>query len=625
MERALKRGPIAWGWRFALISLTLVCSASLAQWKLLSWVDVQLHDWVTRSLPQRPPSAQITLVDIDERSLADLGPWPWPRPVMAKLMQSLRERGARLQVWDVFFADSAQGNKSIANQLRSASDIVLGQVLILDPKINNPPQSGQLKASDQAPPFCSLQVQTKAYFGVAKELEPSWVGHLSATPDEDGRLRRLPAIICDDAQHRYPQLAIVTAMALEPQAPWIIKPGAFPLGPAQWLERANIRFPLDNAGYLTIPYAREHTAWPAISASQLLEAGAELPSLQGKIVIVGASALGVSDIVSTPRHPNAPGVSVHSELINAALDGGWLTAPRAPATFVALLTLLVVLVLMQLSITRPYRSLASIIGYMALALLAPAMAAVLGRWYHIMLPVAAPTLTLILFGLGVLVVKADSERRRAQQLALHLESFLPQRLAREIAHQTPGSDSLGEPCQGVLLAVRVQGLERWTSTVESLQALGVAHAISTLADRAATSHGGALEHVRGDILLMAWPRIDAQCASDAIDAARTLLSELSPLLRQNESLSFPLSVQAAIESGAFLLGVAGPQASRRPMLLGPTADLVLAMLPFCDELASPLLIGAQVAQLNPSQKLILIGRFLLPDRELPKSLYRTER
>ena len=148
MERALKPGARDWGWRFVLIALALVCSAALAQFKLLSWADLQLHDWLTRSLPQHPAPAQITLVDIDERSLAELGPWPWPRPVMARLMQSLRERGARLQVWDVFFADSAQGNESIAAQLGAGSDIVLGQVLILDPKIHNPPQAGTLRASN---------------------------------------------------------------------------------------------------------------------------------------------------------------------------------------------------------------------------------------------------------------------------------------------------------------------------------------------------------------------------------------------------------------------------------------------------------------------------------------------
>lgn len=620
MERALTPGTTSWGWRLLLIGLTLVCSATLAQWTLPAWADTQLHDWLTRNLPQRQELTQITLIDVDESSLTELGPWPWPRPVLAQMMQSLRERGVKLQVWDMFFSDPAKGNDVLAAQLLHAKDIVVGQVLVLDPKVQNPPQAGRLVASDQAPPFCSSYVQTKGYFGVAQPLQPAWVGHLSATPDSDGRLRRLPAVLCDEAQHRYPQLAITTAMALHPEAAWVTKPGRFPLGPAQWLERGGIRFPLDDQGRLTIPYAREHTAWPAISAARLLEPGAQLPSLQGQIVIVGASALGVGDHVSTPRHPTAPGVSVHSELISAALDGAWLIAPQHTTALAALLTLVIVLVLLPL--VQPSRTLGFILGYAALALLVPFLMAVLGRINNTMLPVAAPSLTLMLLGMGMLAAKASAERQRAQQLALHLESFLPQSLAREIAYQAPGSDSLGKPCQGVLLAVRVQGLERWTGNVDSLQALGVAHAISTVANHTAQAHGGALEHVRGEVLLIAWPNAGAQCVTAAIDTAQALMAELLPMLRQNETRRFPLGVQAAIESGAFLLGVAGPQASRRTLLLGPVADVVLAMLPFCDELAAPVLIGAQAAHTLAGQNLVLIGQFLLLDHAQPQSLYR---
>jgi adenylate cyclase len=602
------------------MALALICSALFTQINIFTWADLQLHDWLTRSLPQKPPPPQVTVIDIDERSLSELGPWPWPRPVTARLMQTLREKGARLQVWDMFFADATARDQSLAKQLQNAPDIVIGQVLILDPKIQTPPQVGQLKASPQTIALCSTRTQTEGYFGVAKELSPLWVGHISATPDPDGRLRRLPAVLCNQAGQAYPQLALAAIMALAPQAPWQLNAGTPPLGPAHWLDRAGFRFPLDAQGALTIPYNRDHAAWPALSASQLLDASAQLPSLQGHIVIVGASALGAGDRVNTPRHPNAPGVSVQSELIGAALSGGWVITPQSPATFAAVLSLLLAFALLPLA--RPQRSLASIAGFMGLALAVPLLLALTGRLLGVMLPVAGTLLTLVIYGGALVAGKANTERRHAQQLALHLESFLPRRLAREIAFQTPGSHSLGKSFKGILLAVRVQGLERWTSSVDSLQALSVAHAASTLADHAARQHGGALEHVRGEVLLMSWPTADATCASAAIEAALALMQDLDPLLAQNESLRAPLSVHAAIESGTFLLGLAGPQSSRRVLLLGPAADIVLATLEMCADLGTPLLIGPNIAHMQPRQKLRLIGHFLLPDREQPRPLYR---
>ena len=71
-----------------------------------------------------------------------------------------------------------------------------------------------------------------------------------------------------------------------------------------------------------------------------------------------------------------------------------------------------------------------------------------------------------------------------------------------------------------------------------------------------------------------------------------------------------------------MLGVAGSRTSRRPVLLGPAADAVLAMLALCDELASPLLVGDQAASAQPGDTLYPLGRFLLPDHPKPKQLYR---
>jgi adenylate cyclase len=590
------------------------------QWRFLSWADAHVHDWFTRTLPQTSAQQPVMLIDIDERSLSAIGPWPWPRTVTAQIMQNLRERGAKLQVWDLFIADSNLANASLVNQINQAPDIVLGQVLILDPAIQNPPQTGQLRPMPNAPPICAQQQPTGGYLGVAPELQPTWVGHLSATPDEDGKLRRLPAVLCDQSARRYPQLAITSVQALSPQSQWEQQAGHPLWGPAQWLVRDNIKIPLDADGNLIIPYTRDHTAWSAISAYQLLQPDAALPSLQNHVVIIGASALGVGDIVSTPRHPNTPGVSIHSELIHAALHNNWLIEPRAPAVFAALLTLLSALLLLPL--TQPQTRLTTILCYVSLFMLLPFMVALLARLIGFMLPVAVPTLSIMLFGFGLLVLKTDTERQRAQQLALHLESFLPASLAREIAYQAPSDESLGKLCQGVLLAVRVSGLERWTSSVDSLQALGLAHAISTVAEHVAQEQGGALEHVHGEIMLITWPQIAEQTANNALRTARQLVRKLEPVLRQNESVRYPISLQITLETGTFLLGLAGPHSSRRLLLLGPVVDAVQAMLPFCEELASQILVGRQLAELQSAEKLVSLGKFLLPDQAQPQTLYR---
>ena len=609
-------------WRLGLMAVALAGSAIFSQLQAMGWADAQLHDLLTRWLPARPAPVQMVMVDIDERSLAEIGPWPWPRPVIAQVMKSLRDRGVRLQIWDIFLAEPASGDAEVAQQLASpTSDIVLAQVLVVDQAVQDPPHGGRLRATPGAPDLCAAHAPVIGQFGVASTLQPRFVGHISATPDLDGRLRKLPAVLCHAGQ-RFPQLAVAAAQALEPQAPWTLRSGSFPFGPDRWLERGKLQFAVDEKGYLPIPYHRPHTAWPAISASRLLDPGAALLPLQNQIVVIGATALGLGDTINTPHRANAPGASVHAELMAAALDHDWVVSPRSPALIAAVMAVVLaffLLPLLQLQQRPAWSALA-----LAAALAAPLVLAVFARFADIMLPMAAPAAALLCFSLGLFMAQADTERRQVLRLAAHLESFLPRGLAREIAQHNPSGESLGKPCEGVLLALRIVGLERWIGSVDSLQALALVHAVSTLADRSATQHGGALEHVQGETFLLAWPHSDTAGVSAAIATGRKLIHELEPMLQHNEGEYNPLGVRVAVEAGSFLVGVVGSRASRRPLLLGPVADTVLAMLPLCDELAATLLVGPNAADTRPESTLRCLGQFLLPDQMYPKPLYRCQ-
>ena len=371
-------------------------AGSLAQTRVLQTIDQYLQDGLTRiQAPVAAPEG-ITLIDIDERSLQELGPWPWPRPVLAQISHALRERGARLQVWDLALPHEAPGDALLAREL-AHPDVVIGQIAVLDPQVESPPREGLLQHAPQAPDLCSRHTPITGHLGLSPSLSVTQVGHLSATPDPDGLLRRIPAVICYQS-HRYPQLALAAAIAATPDQPWHATPGTWPLGPHQWLSRGPWRFALDADGYLPVPYQRPHSAWPAISASRLLDPAA-LPSLNGHIVLIGGSAMGLGDVVSTPYHPSAPGVSVHAELLAAAQNAqAWPGAmPRGNTALAALLAMLVGWGMLPLGKTQ-LRLLWLCLG-ITLGMCVPWVAAVLVRSQGVVLPVAAPSLTLLAHGL----------------------------------------------------------------------------------------------------------------------------------------------------------------------------------------------------------------------------------
>jgi adenylate cyclase len=631
--------------RVAALAIAVLLGIVATGWSGLTAVDAQLHDFITRSLPVAKPAPQdVVLIDIDESSLAQIGPWPWPRSVLADMVIRLRERGARVQAWDLFLSESAPGDATLNQALSAGADIILGQVLIVDPQVQNPPQIGRLRVTDNMSDLCAQGTTLHGYFGIADSLPAARAGHLSATPDADGALRRLPAVLCQ-GNARYPQLTLKAAEALYPQASWQLSPGNSLMGPAQWLSRGPMRFALDAQSRIVVPYTRPHPQWTAVSALKLLDGTLDPRHIQGKVVVVGATALGLVDTASTPFHPNAPGVSVHAEILSAALNDHWTVVPPVSWPYVVLISSLTGLMLLLSQRQLRQRRTLFVAGFILLGV--PLLAAVLGRSLGplgLMLPVAAPTLALGMLASLLISLQMDAQRRRTHQLTHHLESFLPGHLAREIASQDPSGESLGRSDTGVILAVRVSGLQRWSAGVGSLKALALIHAISSLAETHARRQDGTLEHVQGDTLLLSWPTHNPDTANrnppigtrnpgslspqdavqNAVHAARSLLVELGDILVANETETAPLSLRMAIDQGDFLLAVAGSRTSRRSLMLGRAIDNVLAMLPLCAELASPILMGQRAAQAGSRLSAHPMGQFLLPETRLPQIIYRVE-
>lgn len=634
----------------AALAIAVLLGILSSSWNGMHAIDAQLQDFLTRRLPAAQPTEQdVIIIDIDESSLAQIGPWPWPRSVLADMAIQLRERGARAQAWDLFLPETAPGDHRLNQALSAQADIVLGQVPVVDPQVQNPPQTGRLLTTESLPDLCAPGLSVLGHFGVADSLPAAQAGHLSATPDPDGALRRLPALLCQGLS-RYPQLALKTVQTLYPQAPWQLEPGNRLLGPNQWLTRGPMRFALDAQSRIVIPYSRPHNQWTAISALQLLDGTLDPQRLQGKVVIVGATALGLGDTASTPYHPNAPGVSVHAEVLTAALGGRWTVLPPTNWPYTALLVIGLGLTLLACQRHLHQRRTRVISGL--LLLVAPLALAFLGRSLgglgHL-LPIASPTLALGVMAALLIALHMDTQRRRTHQLTRHLESFLPSHLAREIANQDPSGESLGRSDTGVIMAVRVSGLQRWSAGVGSFKALALVHAITSLAETHARRHYGTLEHVQGDTLLLSWPTAttpdstptdtvpaaklnpaqpDARSPYGAVQAsvqaARSLLAELGAVLNSNETETAPLGLRITIDHGDFLLAVAGSRTSRRSLILGRAVDNVLAMLPLCEELASPILLGQRAAQSAARMSVHPMGQFFLPETRSPQIIYRAE-
>ncbi|RYZ13321.1 MAG: CHASE2 domain-containing protein, partial [Comamonadaceae bacterium] len=323
---------IAWG---AALLLWLFCV--LVFGSAVKMADERGTDLIWRLTAQTEAERRVIVVDIDDASLARLGPWPWPRPLVAQLVRQLDSYGVGLKVFDVVFPEDREGTPELAAALAAKDKMadaqapnVLAQVfairnestLRVGQPVGSMPEAG---CSVPAP------VATGVIANVANLHHRA--GHISPTIDADGAVRRIPAVICFGGRS-YPTLALAALSSLGPaetgspsiafarsrtlwEAPWSVSFSALP----------GRSFAMDEAGQLRVPFKLERGAFTSVSAVDVIERRVSPGLLQGAWVVVGASAFGLSDTVPTALGGAVSGSDVHAQLLTALVDG---TVPLTP-------------------------------------------------------------------------------------------------------------------------------------------------------------------------------------------------------------------------------------------------------------------------------------------------------
>jgi signal transduction histidine kinase len=257
-------------------------------------LELPARDAAFRLLPVRPARAT-AVVAIDEASLKELGPWPWPRTTLADLVDHIAAAGGRGVVLDLLLAESRPGDAQLARALHRLPAVTVAVVDERGEWLLAPPAIRAVSAA----------------------------AHGSFELDGDGIVRRL-------ASTKQSHDRALTAVAI--QAAAIVKPRRVPIGQA-----------------LTPAFRTAAHSIPRISAVSVLRDPTIAAQLRGRVVFIGPTALALGDRVLTPTAtlPD-PGVTVHAAATESLLAGD-LIRPLAPLYSGAVAALLVALLLRRTS------------------------------------------------------------------------------------------------------------------------------------------------------------------------------------------------------------------------------------------------------------------------------------
>lgn len=513
-----------------LILLAVVALIQLADPPPLSSLRLAVFDHYQRLAPRPYTPLPVRVVAIDDRSLAALGQWPWPRDVLARLVQRLDALGASAIAFDVVFAEPDRSSPrhilerlrdrdippAARRQLRSLPDfdqqladaiagapVVLGFPGTRKAGGNRPALlAGMATAGSDPREFLAELPGAVANLPVL-ESNAAGQGSFALDRGEGGIVRRVPLV-----QHvngaLYPSLSLEALRVARDEATIILRAsdasGEVNVGGDAQLQAVRVgdlEIPVTPDGRMWMHYTGPVDERYIPAADVLDDSNEQLKSqLASSIVLVGATAAGLKDLRATPLTNFQAGVSIHAQAVEQMLLGWHLERPGwARGAEVATLLLGGALLLWLLSRAGALASAA--LG--GLAVFGGAGASWLAfTEFHLLLDPVYPGLAMALVytasaSLGYL--RAEQDKRRLRQA---FSSYLAPALVDRLVAAPERLRLSGESRDMTFLFTDIVDFTPFTETATPEELVG---SLNQYLDRMCAivmDHGGTIDKIVGD-------------------------------------------------------------------------------------------------------------------------------
>ena len=625
MQALTKHGP-----RIAVTLLPLIFAilhaVGMVPMGVLQRLDDIIYDTRLRATMPATLDDRVVIVDIDEKSLAEVGRWPWSRHHMARLVDTLFEdQRIALLGFDTVFAepDESSGLRQLQQLASGALANQPGfaeRVQSLQPELDYDAQfaralqgrpvvlgyyftsdrdgrtSGVLPAPVMQPEALQgRSVLATRWDGYGANIAPlaqaaPRAGLFNAITARDGVVRSLPLLA--EHQGRYYESLSLAMFRLLLGSPRV-EPG-FPaerfLAPDyQALESVqltqgtpsgttSLAIPVDDRVATLVPFrgpgGPQGGSFTYVSAVDLLAGRIPPGQLQNKIVLVGTTAPGLLDLRVTPVGETYPGVETHANLIAGLLDGELITQPDYALGYE-----LVVLVAsgLVLALALPLLS-----AGRAVALSVGVVGAVVGLnfWLYLghglVLPLAS---TLVMAALAFALNMSYGylvESRSKRELAQLFGTYVPPELVDEMVKDPDSYSMTATTRELTVMFCDMRGFTQLSETMEPTQLQALLNTVFSRLTLVIRSHRGTIDKYMGDCVMAFWgaPVDTPNHASLAVQTALEMAEAVRQINREHAALGLPaIGVGIGINTGAMCVGDMGSDVRRSYTVVGDAVNL----------------------------------------------------
>ncbi len=578
--------------------------------------------------PRIKTGRPVTIVDIDERSLADprLGQWPWPRTRVADMVASLTKLGAVVIAFDAIFSEPDRLNPDIAadtfhnldeatrEKLRALpsndkvfadaiqnSRVVLGESGGPDVHADldkNLPVTGFATIGEEPQPFL---FQFPGLLRNVRVIEEAAAGRglFTVVPERDGIVRRVPMLM--QAQGiTMPSLSFEMLRVASGSGTIIVKTDKSGI---RSVGVQGFQIPTDLNGQLWVRYAhRDPSIY--VSAVDLLDGRVSPEKIQGKLVLIGTSAVGLNDIKTTPVSPVMPGVEIHAQVLESALTGAVVSQPNYGIGIELFSAVLLGLLVIAFA---PNLGPATLIGVGALfASLLIGTSWFFYSHYRLLVDFTYPLLSTTAIYLTLIFSSFVREQAQRRQIRSAFGQYLSPALVEQLA-QSPEKLVLGgEEREMTIMFSDVRGFTTISETYKN-DPQGLTKLMNrflTPLTNAILARKGTIDKYMGDAIMAFWnaPIDDTQHQLNACEAAVDMLERIEELNQQRETearhgghVYIPLNVGVGLNTGICVVGNMGSDLRFDYSVLGDSVNLASRLEGQSKEYGFPIIAGSKTA------------------------------
>ena len=589
---------------------------------VLDRLDSIIYDTRLRATMPKTIDDRIVIVDIDEKSLAEVGRWPWGRNRLAELTDELFDRQKiALMGFDVVFAepDESSGLKRLTElaqkELRDQPGFV-EKLRQLQPSLDydamfakaldkRPVVMGYYLTSDRdgrTSGVLPAPVMTKDALQGRPITFTSWngfgsniaslakaapmAGHFNPIAEGDGVVRSLPLIAEYKGQY-YESLSLSMFRMLAGSP--TVAPG-FPkdrfltrsyqglVGIQLKLGNKILEIPVDERVSALVPFrgfgGPTGGSFRYVSAADLLSKAIPAGQLKDKIILIGTTAPGLQDLRVTPVSEIYPGVEAHANVISGLLDGKVLVKPDYSIGYeVLMLTLAGLILAFALPLISATR--AVILSVVVVAALA-AMNFWLYLGYGLVLPLAgAMAMAITAFALNM-SYGYFVESRSKRELAHLFGTYVPPELVDEMV-KDPDSYSMKATNRDMtVMFCDMRGFTKMSETMEPVQLQALLTGVFSRLTGLIRNNRGTIDKYMGDCVMAFWgaPVETPEHAHLAVKSAMEMANEVRSINEDHRARGLPeIGIGIGVNTGNMCVGDMGSNIRRSYTVIGDAVNL----------------------------------------------------